>query len=347
MRAWALGAASAATLLHTATAFTAPGMLPASLPTHCGAQLGRGAAILPVARIVRRQGFTVPCKMSGGAALSTEGDNKALPAYHKLAKIKIAGLDANVVVGLLFVTATFGVALLLYPAILLSAGLSHFFDPKRRRAIDWIVHWWAKITCLFILHSPKVTGLENLPPDSEAVMYIPNHCSYLDIFTMSGFLPRPFKYVSKIEILRIPLIGWAMQFAGHIAIKRMDKRSQLQTFKDTVECLINGNSIVTFAEGTRSKTGKLMPFKKGPIKMALKAKKKIVPVSICNLYRWMPDTACTPLAFPRNVEIKVHPPVETVGRNEDEILADVFNAVNAGLPDYQKTQLEDIKAMAE
>lgn len=45
-------------------------------------------------------------------------------------------------------------------------------------------------------------------------MFIPNHTSFLDIFSMSGFVPRRMKYISKIEILRIPLIGWAMQFAG-------------------------------------------------------------------------------------------------------------------------------------
>merc|ERR1712216_380806 len=107
---------------------------------------------------------------------------------------------------------------------------------------------------------PKLVGAENLPPNDEPVMYIPNHCSYLDIFTLSGTVPRAFKYMSKQEILQIPIIGWAMQMAGHIGIKRMDKRSQLEAFKAGV---------------------------------------KVVPVSIFNLYKWMPTTAGTPLAFPR------------------------------------------------
>lgn len=289
---------------------------------------------------------------TAGGAVQPNPD-KALPFYSKIGLVKIAKMDANLIVGALFMAATFGVALVLFPAVLLTAGFGMLLDKKRRRAVDWCVHWWAKLACFFIFHFPKVSreSLKNLPPKSEAVMYIPNHCSYLDIFTMSGFLPRPFKYVSKIEILKIPIIGWAMQLAGHIAIARNDKRSQLQTFKDTVECMTNGNSIVTFAEGTRSRTGKLMPFKKGPIKMAIKAKKRIVPVSICNLYRFMPDTAVTPLAFPRGVEIVVHPPVEVVGRSENDILNDVFNAVNRGLPEYQKadpgTAISEVSEFSE
>jgi len=233
---------------------------------------------------------------------ATDAVPKTLPRYTKfLVRLKVAGKDASLIVGLLFAVACFGWAAMLYPAIGLCYAFGKAFDQKRRRAVDWIVHWWAKLTCLTILYKPKVIGRENLPAKDEAVMYIPNHCSYLDIFTLSGFLPRAFKYVSKIEILRIPLIGWAMQAAGHIAIRRMDKRSQLQTFKDTVECLNNGNSIVTFAEGTRSASGRLMPFKKGPIKMAIKAKKRIVPISICDR------------AFPCPTRI-MHPPALCIPR---------------------------------
>jgi 1-acyl-sn-glycerol-3-phosphate acyltransferase len=65
------------------------------------------------------------------------------------------------------------------------------------------------------------------------VMYIPNHCSYFDILTLSGFLPRPFKYISKIEVLRIPMIGWAMRMAHHIAIRRNDRKSQVHTATTT------------------------------------------------------------------------------------------------------------------
>ena len=156
--------------------------------------------------------------------------------------------------------------------------------------------------------------------------------------TRQGTVPRAFKYMSKQEILQIPIIGWAMQMAGHIGIKRMDKRSQLEAFKAAVDALKKGNSVVTFAEGTRSPDGRLQSMKAGPIKMAVKAGVKVVPVSICNLYKWMPATAGTPLAFPQQIEVKIHPAMDTKGKTEEELLNYVYNSVNEGLPDHQKTQ---------
>ena len=184
--------------------------------------------------------------------------------------------------------------------------------------------------------------------------------SFLDIFTLSGFTPRPLKYVSKIEILDIPLIGWAMRWAGHIAIRRGDRRSQLETFKDTVASLKAGNAVVTFAEGTRSTDGRLANFKAGPFKMAINAGVDIVPVSLVNIWRWCararrelpslrsprrvitpsvrryPPTALVPIARPRDVEIRVHPVVKTAGRKEEDVRYEVFAAVNNGLPTVQQ-----------
>lgn len=79
------------------------------------------------------------------------------------------------------------------------------------------------------------------------------------------------KYVSKKEILKIPLIGWPMKLAQHIPLQTESRRSQLETFKDTVKSLEDGNSVITFPEGGRSIDGRIMAFKRGPFKMALRA----------------------------------------------------------------------------
>ena len=63
-------------------------------------------------------------------------------------------------------------------------------------------------------------------------LLVPTHTSFLEILTLSGFLNKPIKYVSKDSILKIPLIGWPMRLAGHIALKTDSRRSQLETFKD-------------------------------------------------------------------------------------------------------------------
>jgi len=280
----------------------------------------------------RRRG--VACRMAAEAITMEEANR--LPAYSKIGRFKVKGMTASLPLGLLFLLGAIGWALVLTPPIVMAWVFAKWFDPLRRRIVDKVVSLWAWGACLAMLYFPKLQGRENLPGRNEAVMYIPNHTSYLDIFTLSGCIPRSFKYVSKQEILQIPIIGWAMQMAGHIGIKRMDKRSQLQTFKETVGCLQNGNSVVTFAEGTRSDDGRLKSFKKGPIKMAMRAGVKLVPISICNLYKWMPGSAVTPLAVPRNVIVKIHPGIDPEGKTEEEVLQYVYDCVNGGLPEHQK-----------
>lgn len=132
-----------------------------------------------------------------------------------------------------------------YPLLALASAWSLLFDRKRRRATDAVVALWARLCIsLFFFSGVRVEGVENLPPRGQAALLTPNHCSFLDIYALSGFLPRPLKYVSKIEILRIPFIGWAMQLAGHIALRRDDRKSQLATFRDSVNCLKDGNYLV-------------------------------------------------------------------------------------------------------
>ena len=169
-------------------------------------------------------------------------------------------------------------------------------------------------------------------------MVVPNHTSFLDILTISAFVPRNLKYISKVEILRLPFVGWAMRLANHIAIRRDSRTSQIRTLKEAIGCLEDGNSLVTFAEGTRSRDGRLASFKKGPFTMAKRAKTKVLPVSISGLHRFMPPFAIMPIATPTGVTVRIHPPVETVGRSEDEVLEEVRNAVASGLP---KDQLDE------
>lgn len=275
--------------------------------------------------------------VSASASDVADAEANKLPAYSKFGQVQIKGKAVSVPIGILFLMGSFLWAVALFPFVLLAYAYSKVFDNLRRRAVDFGVALWAKGAMISLCYWPKLVGAENLPASDEAVMYIPNHCSYLDIFTLSGTVPRCFKYMSKQEILAIPIIGWAMQMAGHIGIKRMDKRSQLEAFKAAVDALKKGNSVVTFAEGTRSPDGRLQPMKAGPIKMAVKAGVKVVPVSICNLYKWMPTSAGTPLAFPQQVQVKIHPAMDTKGKTEEELLAYVFDSVNSGLPDHQKT----------
>tara|TARA_B100000768_G_scaffold14028_1_gene13288 strand:+ start:451 stop:933 length:483 start_codon:yes stop_codon:yes gene_type:complete len=111
-------------------------------------------------------------------------------------------------------------------------------DPPQtgtRRGIDYIIGFWAFASMSMSGYRPRVVGVENLP--EGACVYAPNHASFLDILTLTGFVPRPLKYVSKASILDIPFIGWPMQLAEHIPLNQASRRSQLETFKQSVSSL--------------------------------------------------------------------------------------------------------------
>lgn len=202
--------------------------------------------------------------------------------------------------------------------------------------MDWLIHLWAKFSLRASLCNPTVYGKENLPPKGEVVMYVPNHTSFFDILVLSGFVPRPFKYLSKSEILAIPIVGLSMKLARHVFIKRNDIRSTIEVQDTVIQRLKDGNSMVLFAEGTRSPDGCLNKFKKGAFQMAKEAGVRIVPISIANLHRWMPPSAILPLAPIRGTYLRIHPPIQTTDRKIKDIKNECFEAVNSGLPNYQQ-----------
>lgn len=238
--------------------------------------------------------------------------------------------------GVMLAAVVFATAIMVQIPVGLAYLWSRVFDKKRRRAVDWIIFFWARFSMTICGYVPEVVGLENLPKDGGNCLYVPNHTSFLDILTLTGFLPRAIKYVSKVEILKIPFIGWPMKLAGHIALSRETRRSQLEAFKDTVQSLKDGNSVITFPEGTRAQDGRLQPFKRGPFKMAIQAGVPIVPVTLCGLAPWYPKGTLLPIRVPKNVRVIIHPQVSTEGVDEATLSSQIWETLNESLPPYQQ-----------
>lgn len=126
-----------------------------------------------------------------------------------------------------------------------------------------------------------VAGLEKLDGDVPRI-YMVNHQSAFDIFTLLAFLPVDFKFILKQELMKIPLFGWAMNRAGYIAIDRGDPRKAVKSMNRAAEKIKQGASVLIFPEGTRSEDGHLQAFKKGGFHLALKSGCEIVPIVILN-----------------------------------------------------------------
>lgn len=192
--------------------------------------------------------------------------------------------------------------------MILVAPFVYLFDRKRRRLQHSINQFWAWLSIVPFFRV-KISGKENLPKSSTGAVYVANHQSIMDIFVLF-LLGKPFKFVSKIEVFYVPIIGLAMFLTGHVALKRMDGRSQAEVFKQCIRLLKEGVSILVFPEGTRSRDGKVKEFKSGAFKMARRGEAPIVPISLDGTSKVMPHGSGFLRFYPGVVNITIHKPLQ-------------------------------------
>lgn len=154
-------------------------------------------------------------------------------------------------------------------------------DVKSRSSLA-IVNW--AFRCIIFLSGTKVTviGEENVPKDT-AVLYVANHLSIFDIVLTYVRVPRLTGYISKIEVLKIPLLSQWMKNLHCLFLDRNDIKKGLQTILEGIEKIKSGISICIFPEGSRRKAvDTFLPFHEGSFKLAQKSGCPIVPISINN-----------------------------------------------------------------
>lgn len=160
------------------------------------------------------------------------------------------------------------------PAFLIHEKLGHFFH-----------RLWG-IGCLKIMgvHVTYV-GLEKLP--RKSVLLAPNHESVFDIF-LACALPVDFKWVSKQENAKLPFAGWTMSAMGTFWVRRDRSGHDVSVMKSVEDGLHAGKSALIFPEGTRTRTGELLPFKKGAFRVAQNSGFPITPIAISGTWSIMP-----------------------------------------------------------
>lgn len=127
--------------------------------------------------------------------------------------------------GICFYAVTAVVAIFLIVLMLVGHPFVLLLDRYRRKFHHFIAKLWATLTVSPFLKL-EIEGLENLPSSDTPAVYVSNHQSFLDIYTLLT-LGKSFKFISKTGIFLFPVIGWAMSMMGVIPLKRMDSRSQL------------------------------------------------------------------------------------------------------------------------
>lgn len=168
---------------------------------------------------------------------------------------------------------------LLFPLAVVIWAVTAPFDRRRRRALHMFTCFWASLyTWLNPAWRVTILGREHIQPDTTYV-YVANHLSLLDILVLFRLF-TDFKWVSKIEIFRVPVIGWNMRMNNYIPLRRGDRDSVVQMMGQCSQALTQGSSLMMFPEGTRSATGELKAFKTGAFELAVAAQVPIVPIAI-------------------------------------------------------------------
>ncbi|KAK3236809.1 hypothetical protein CYMTET_53070 [Cymbomonas tetramitiformis] len=254
------------------------------------------------------RGLRLKTNASSAAAAAS-----ATPEPEPAESTKTAGSPFDVVRAIMFYLSTVAIAVPLFVIMCVIHPFVILFDKYRRRAQHMVNDIWANLTTA-LFYPIEVEGLENLPEPEQTVVFVANHQSYLDIFSLFR-LHRPFKFVSKTSNFLIPIVGWSMFLTGHIPIKRMDKRSQLECLKACRTMLAEGGSVLFFPEGTRSETGEMADFKKGAFSVAAKAKVPVVPITLVGTGKLMGNGNEGSLRSGK-VKIVIHPPVSGTNANE-------------------------------
>jgi 1-acyl-sn-glycerol-3-phosphate acyltransferase len=195
---------------------------------------------------------------------------------------------------------------------------------------DWASTDWSR-DILRAAGTPVIAeGLENIPRD-RPVMYASNHSSMFDIWALFATLPGSVRFVAKRELFRIPLLGRAMLAVGHVPIDRAARKKAFEAYDEAARKIRSGTSVLVFPEGTRSRTGELLPFKNAPFGLAIAAQVPVVPIYVHHTFEILPKGAWR--LRPRPIRLLVAPPISTTGlRSEDrERLRDEVRAAMVAL----------------
>lgn len=137
---------------------------------------------------------------------------------------------------------------------------------------------WSKTFMALTGSEVEVEGIHHIP--EGPVLFASNHEGNFDIPVLLGAIDKPFGFISKIEVKKVPILSSWMEAINCVFVDRKNREKAAQSILSGVELLQNGNSIVIFPEGTRSKGGPVGQFKAGGFRLAKDSGVPIVPISI-------------------------------------------------------------------
>ena len=203
----------------------------------------------------------------------------------------------------LFTTLCAAAAMLVLSLILIPLSLlAGLFGWKARMAVSHFFRsFLARVAFWGTLSRLRVRGVENIPKRESFVVFA-NHSSFFDISVLSGFPFRKASFLGRKELITWGPIGLWILVCGGELVERRGTRKELKRVLRVVSRIKNGLSFIIFPEGTRSVTGELGPFRRGSLKIPMKAGAKLLPVRLEGTRDLLPRG----VAFPTPADVTVY-----------------------------------------
>ena len=210
------------------------------------------------------------------------------------------------------------------------------FD-RERRVIHWILNWQSRILVwLLPIWKIRIEGREKGLMDSPFVI-ISNHQSILDILLINCLRYR-LKWISKIENMKLPVLGWYLRMAGYIVIDRGNTESKEEMMEKSFRCLKGGTSIMMFPEGTRSADCEIGFFKRGAFQLAISARIPILPIVLDGSGGVLPKHGLI-FTTGHKIRIKVFDPIQPGSFNTDDP-----DILSQNLSNFMKEALKELRS---
>ncbi|MFY0600001.1 MAG: 1-acyl-sn-glycerol-3-phosphate acyltransferase [Cyclobacteriaceae bacterium] len=171
--------------------------------------------------------------------------------------------------------------------------------------------------------------------DDESYVFVCNHLSTLDIPALFRAIPHNLHFVAKKELKWVPFIGWYMFANGMIFVDRSNRKKAIASLDRAGKLIKKGKDVLMFPEGTRSKSGEMAEFKKGPFMLATKADIAVVPVSIQGTEKVLPASHFE--LKPGKVLVRIGKPMRI---KADQDIKDYITEVRAEVEELKEKVLD-------
>lgn len=202
------------------------------------------------------------------------------------------------------------------------AIISLLFD-RSSTIFFWSGRTWAIFAMRLCNVTLSVKGLDFVDRFGNYIV-VTNHASMFDIPALMSTFPQG-RIMFKKELSYIPFWGWALRWGPHIMVDRKKGTEAMKSLDRAVTAIQKGGQVLLFAEGTRTRDGKLLPFKRGAFALAIKSGVPIIPVTINGSFKILPKGSFD--IRPAHIEVVIDSPIATTNVSSREKEAQLMNQV--------------------